>query len=507
MGKLQIVSFNVKGIKDDYKRMKLFKWCTKKNFDIICIQEAHCEESTIEKWKMEWKGDIIASYGTHNSRGTCILLKEGMDHEIVSKNCHKFGRYVALNIKLGNEMYKVASYYGPNSDDPTTLTELIEIVRNMEGENTIICGDFNFVMDLTLDKKGGNMTTNFKCRNTLLEWMDEELLCDIWRVTHPIDRIYTWRSNHKPPIFCRLDFFIASAKVLGDTVQCKIGPGLNSDHSHVKLVIENKCNVRGRGFWKFSKHLLDDDNIVNNLVNVIQTTARDNEGCNDGLMWDTIKSSIRGECIKSSSRVNRENNCLMTKTEEELAELQNTLSQIISCNNVNSLEILELENSIEIKKDVINELLDKKCKGSILRSKLQYYEEGDKPSKFFLNLERSRAANKTIGKLVTSTGSVITDPKAILKEQCNFYKKLYTSSLITLEPEILEKRNCIMDDMLKSNSPKVDLDEKQNLVEDITEQEIWNIVKNSANNKSPGTDGLTNEFSTENFGPILRIMS
>jgi len=492
--KLQIVTFNVKGIKDYYKRMKLFKWCSKKKFDIICLQETHCEKETIEDWKREWKGDIIASYGTHNSRGTCILLRENLEYEITSQKVHKFGRYVAIELKVGNAQYKIASYYGPNNDDPVVLTELIEIIRNMEGENTILCGDFNLLMDLTLDKKGGNQTTNFKCSSTLKEWMEEENLYDVWRVIHPDAKTYTWRSNHKPPIFCRLDFFIVSAKVLGETTKCYIGPGLNSDHSYVSLNIKSNINVRGRGFWKFSKHLLDNENFVRNIVNVIQTTSRDNAGCNDCLMWDTIKSSIRGECIKFNSKLKKEDRNLLSKAEKELAELQSTLSQISSEYNVNSQEIRDLDNNINIKKDVINELLDKECKGEILRSKLQYYEEGDKPSKFFLGLERSRAANKTINKLVTNNGSTITDPKEILSEQCRFYKNLYKSSLNALDPERIEDRNIVLENMLKSPSPKVNRTQQHELIRPVTEQEIWNIIKNSVKNKSPGTDGLTNEF-------------
>jgi len=502
MDNLHIATFNVKGLKKDSKRKKLFRWCHKKKFDIICLQEAHCEATTINDWKEEWKGDIVASYGTHNKKGTCILLREGLDFEITSHETHGTGRYVAINGVFKNSQYKIASYYGPNQDDPTVLLELIEIIRNMEGENTILCGDFNLVMDLQMDKKGGNQTTHFKCRSALKEWMEEENLYEIWRVKHPSAKTFTWRSNTKPFIFCRLDFFITSAKVLNDCTECEIGPGLNSDHSYVRLNIANNNVKRGRGFWKFSKLLLENNQFEDRILNVINQTAIDNHGCSDTLMWDTIKSAIRGECISFSSRLKKDEKCALVRLEKELAELQNELLLESDSNRIDNQELQDIMYNIQCKSDVINELLDRECRGAMLRSKLQQYEQGDKPTKFFLGLEKSRAANKTINKLVTDNGSVITDHKKILKEQSNFYKKLYRSSL-KQDPDSKENRELELEKLFNNPSPKVNCEQKRELVNPITENEIWNIIKNSPKNKSPGTDGLTNEFY-QKFWPHIK---
>ena len=59
----------------------------------------------------------------------------------------------------------------------------------MEGEHTVLMGDFNFVMDLDLDKAGGSRRTNVKCRDTLQNWMQENNLYDIWRVKHPHEKV------------------------------------------------------------------------------------------------------------------------------------------------------------------------------------------------------------------------------------------------------------------------------------------------------------------------------
>ena len=45
---------------------------------------------------------------------------------------------------------------------------------------------------------------------------------------------------------------------------------------------------------------------------------------------------------------------------------------------------------------------------------MQWAEEGEKPSFFFINLEAKHFTNKTIPKLVNESGNVITDQNQIL---------------------------------------------------------------------------------------------
>jgi hypothetical protein len=72
--------------------------------------------------------------------------------------------------------------------------------------------------------------------------------------------------------------------------------------------------------------------------------------------------------------------------------------------------------------------------------KMQWAEEGEKPSFFFTNLEANVFTNKTIPKLVNESGNVITDQNKILQEAKTYYENLYskrdTVSNINLKNEI-----------------------------------------------------------------------
>jgi hypothetical protein len=78
-------------------------------------------------------------------------------------------------------------------------------------------------------------------------------------------------------------------------------------------------------------------------------------------------------------------------------------------------------------KQRLEEILDEKTNGIIFRSKARWYEQGEKCTKYFFNLEKRNYQRKTVRKLVTSKGEVMKNPKEIQKEQRLFYQNLYSS--------------------------------------------------------------------------------
>ncbi len=51
-------------------------------------------------------------------------------------------------------------------------------------------------------------------------------------------------------------------------------------------------------------------------------------------------------------------------------------------------------------------------------------EDGEKPSRYFLNMEKRNFVNKTISNIVKEDGSTINDSDAILLKARKFYKNL-----------------------------------------------------------------------------------
>ena len=108
-------------------------------------------------------------------------------------------------------------------------------------------GDFNLVLDVDKDKKGGLARTHKKSLEVISDFNENLDLIDAWRVLNPEISRFTWRQK-KPEVHCRLDFFLVNQITFCNTVSADISPGYKTDHSMITLQISLHSNNRGRGF-------------------------------------------------------------------------------------------------------------------------------------------------------------------------------------------------------------------------------------------------------------------
>lgn len=110
---------------------------------------------------------------------------------------------------------------------------------------------------------------------------------------------------------------------------------------------------------------------------------------------------------------------------EKENNLQNELNEAKSAFENNPIDLnatyynearAKLENFLEVK-----------TKGVIVRARARWHEHGEKSNKYFLTLEKRNHIKKHIRKLLINN-VITTDPLKILKEQECFYNKLYKSS-------------------------------------------------------------------------------
>ena len=129
-----------------------------------------------------------------------------------------------------------------------------------------------------------------------------------------------------------------------------------------------------------------------------------------------------------------------------------------------------MRRQIEELRQEEDEIITESIRGAAMRSRCLYYEEGDKNSKFFLNIQKHQAKKKCIERLRNEEGQLITDQKQIRKEEETFYKKLYSSTLKTSG----EKRpNQDLEDLIFTlESPKIDKDLHEDLIKPISQEEI-----------------------------------
>ena len=92
---------------------------------------------------------------------------------------------------------------------------------------------------------------------------------------------------------------LVSNHLLYDFHKQDIYPGLKSDHSLVSMSLKiRNSQTKGRGFYKFNSALLKDQTYINGIMSVIANfKVTHAEESNLGLLWDALKSEIRGFSI------------------------------------------------------------------------------------------------------------------------------------------------------------------------------------------------------------------
>jgi len=278
----------------------------------------------------------------------------------------------------------------------------------------------------------------------------------------------------------RIDLIFASNSLQNYITETGIIPSHKtcSDHGIPFLKIEGYgIPTRGPGVWKFKNSLLSEPDFIAEMKENIPKWCFEAENDlteNIGSQWGFIQNKI-GEFSRSfGAKLKRAKNLLKANIEKEM----DFISQ-----NLNDLNKLRFQNL----KHKLNEIIEQEVKGSILRSLCTDYENGEKCSKYFFSLEKSRSKQKTITRLKCGDGSLISDQQAILEECRLFYQNLYSKN-IQVDPSnfsFFYENDTI---------PKLSETQKQTCDDELIEAEVFQTLKSFNKNKSPGLDGITAEF-------------
>ena len=130
----------------------------------------------------------------------------------------------------------------------------------------------------------------------------------------------------------------------------------------------------------------------------------------------------------------------------------------------------------------LNKIESQKTDGAVLRSRAEYYENGEKNSAYFFNLEKYKSKAKVMTKIKKENGTTITKPRKVLAEQQMFYKSLYTS-----DPTIKFQLDI-------QPTKKLDLNMQEKLERPLQIEELGVTLKQSRRNRTPGPCGISSDF-------------
>lgn len=479
---VSFLSLNVCGLRNYFKRKKIFKYLHDKHPDVIFLQETHSTKDVELFWKRQMKGHFYFSHGNNLARGVLTFIREGLDFELLESKIDTIGRYVILKIKAYDKMFTLANIYAPNivREQNEFWRELCTSLNNVDGihESIIIAGgDFNVSLNVNLDRVGRdlNCQSSTSSRLELSNLLNQFELCDIWRFYNPRVRQYTWRKRDFSSQ-SRLDYWFVPFDCQDFVSNVNIIPSVSTDHSAILLHLELKDQKFGKGYWKFNSSLCSDNSFCNSLKENFSEWKIEAETFNPISRWDYLKFKIRRFSQKYSK--------MKAKTERskriELEKKLQNLEQIGYEMDDNKKE------EYEQVKQSLDEYYNKVTDGLIIRSKSNWVEYGEKSNKYFLTLEKQRKNKSSIKKLIVGDKCVENETE-ILDQIKLFYKSLYSK-----QPIELKDRNAL--DFLNTNGLCLSRESKLLCEGKLTKEECYKALFAMPSGKSPGNDGLTKEF-------------
>ena len=133
----------------------------------------------------------------------------------------------------------------------------------------------------------------------------------------------------------------------------------------------------------------------------------------------------------------------------------------------------------------MSKIYSDKAKGSQIRSRIKWVEEGEKNTKLFLGLEKARQTRKNITALKDNKDKLIKKKKSkILELEREYYIVLYESK----NPDPIKIEEYIEATNIEN---KLSRDESNAAEGELTIEECSKSVFQMKLNKAPGIDGLT----------------
>lgn len=478
---VKVISFNVNGLRGVAKRRGVFNLLKYHKANIILLQETHSAQEDERVWSNEWGSRIYFAHGTRYSSGVAIMFSKNFPVIIDTIKLDGDGRFMVAELSVCDYRFIIGNVYGPNEDRPEFFVNFFKVLESRHNDSLMLGGDFNTSINEDKDLYNNKGVNHVRKRVIICEYLDAKNMLDIWRIRHPETRHFTWRKpDAKNLVMSRLDYFFLSQDLAMRTNSVEIKTRYSSDHCRLLLNINLAELHRGKGYWKFNNLHLSDPVFVEVMNKVILTSLWRVKNVQEApldIQWEQLKQEIIQTAKDFAIAKSKARNQLIEKLEQRILFFDKKLLE-----TSNEDEKCTILGKIKKTEQFLLDEHEERVRAARFRSKAQYYMYGEKCSKYFFNLERSRGNSKIISQLIREDGSVIKEQSKILQEERIFYQKLYG-------PTVTKEWN-----YMNKDGPSLSAAERDSFEQPISDGEVANSLMGMANNKTPGDDGLTVEF-------------
>ena len=247
--------------------------------------------------------------------------------------------------------------------------------------------------------------------------MPEFNLLDLWRIRNPDTNRYSWTKIHQDGMVkaSRIDLMLVSAGFDTSVENVTYLPAPHTDHSAIFTVISTSQNKRGTGYWKLNTSLLSNTDFVRTVNSDMLSELHH---CtllklDPSHTWERVKKTTKNSAIQESRKLSSERKLAISQMLEKIEDLETNMP----------LNQKEAKLLLQSKQD-LDDLLNEQIQGTIFRTKAKWAADGEKPTKYFLNMEKLRYNAKTCQTLIHQDTLLYSDSE-ILDALKEFYINLY----------------------------------------------------------------------------------
>ncbi len=500
---LSFITFNCRGLRNKAKLRGLLSKVNKlvNNGAIVALQETHAIDEPL--LKTYWKHNYILNCSSRDQRGVALLFNSNfvIDKEFIDN----VDRQIIVRIKSENVSLIVANVYGSNNVAENTdfyegVHENLLIFSHESPEcSVVVMGDFNVCMSRGDYINRRHVQAERDLAQRIINNNNALNLHDAYRCKVS-EGGYTWARGS---CFSRLDYVFVSESLVRFITYCDNDWAFgSSDHAAVKIHLSvPEERVFGPGITKVNTTILNDPiwhkKVEEKLKFMLGQIPPD---WNPHVKLEYLKLSIRSVFSEVGGEAKKERLKYESFIEEELNQLIKLKQNLLTNNSVSDEEkvrrLINIDDAIDKVRSRVISSQSRHTEDLAFKSKVKWFELGEKSNKYFLGLLKMRQNQKFMSS-ITCDGILYRGLEEVKWGVRKFYEKLYNrvATCNTEQEEVDFFKHC----------PSLTENQQKYVDNPLTLEELRAALK-TCGETSPGPDGITYAVYKafwEISGPIL----
>ena len=261
---VKFITLNVNGLSSEKKQKLLFDFIKINNFKIINLQEHNIKDKSKLMSMFYEHFEVVLNESINLKGGTAVLIDKSIGCNILQVEKSPCSRITSVKLVINGKRMHILNIYAPSGSkfhqerEQMFREDILYYLRN-NLSNTIICGDFNCILNKRDKSKNGTCPIS----KSLSSIVYNLKIKDIWDMLRDNVEFTYFRDDYGS----RLDrIYATDFKSSISNIVTKPIPF--SDHHGViiNITFENIVEM-GKYYWKLNTKLLDDIQVEHEFKN------------------------------------------------------------------------------------------------------------------------------------------------------------------------------------------------------------------------------------------------